>query len=58
MDREKFFLKLYRLCFRYPEIEEDFHKDWLYIHQILLEGDEEKVPDVILEMIDSWLDSY
>ena len=58
MDREKFFSKLYRLCFRYPNIKEDFCKDWFYIHQMLFDGEEEKIPDVILEMINTWLDSH
>ena len=58
MDREKFFAKLYRLCFRYPEIKNDFCENWFYVSQRLFEGDEEEIPDAVLKMIDTWLDSY
>lgn len=56
-ERERILNKIYKTCFRYKEVEEAFNMDWLYIYQLLQDGNEDEVSDVVLEMIELWLDT-
>ena len=33
-----------------------FKQDWFAVYQNLQEGDFDKVPEVVLDMIDTWMD--
>lgn len=57
-EREKILKKIYKICFIDPDVMHDLRNDWFYIYQLLCDDKEDEIPDVALEMIDTWLDGY
>ena len=53
--REKNLMRIYRECFKNPEIKHFLNEDWFYVYQCLEAGEEDTIPDGVLEMIIEWL---
>lgn len=56
LERDRILKKIYRACFREPDIKQAFSSDWFFVYQLLEEGNEDEIPDAVLEMIELWLD--
>lgn len=57
LERDRILKKIYKNCFMNPDIKQAFSTDWFYVCEILEAGEEDEVPDAVLEMIEDWLDS-
>ena len=57
LERDRILKRIYRECFKDPDIKEALSNDWFCVYQMLEDGAEDKVPDAILEMIELWLDN-
>lgn len=55
-NREKNLMRIYRECFKNPEIKCLLNEDWLYIYETLEAGKEDIISDDVLEMVIEWLD--
>ena len=53
--REKNLMRIYRECFKNPEIKNFLNEDWFYVCQCLEAGEEDTISDGVLEMIIEWL---
>ena len=56
-ERKEIMFRIYRACFCYPDIRKKFEEEWKYVYDILVEGDEEVLPDVVLQLVDDWMDT-
>ena len=57
LERDRILKKIYKNCFMDPDIKLALSSDWFYVYQLLEAGEEDEIPDAILEMIELWLDS-
>lgn len=57
-DRETNLFILYKKLASEPQIRNQFCNDWAYIAGFLFEGEEDAIPDVVLDMIMVWLDAF
>lgn len=49
--------RIYKACFIYPNIKEEFFEDWGYIANALVENREEVIPLEVLSCVDFWLNT-
>ena len=56
-ERKEIMFRIYRACFCYPDIREKFKEEWKYVYDILEEGIEEVLPDIVLQLVDDWMDT-
>ena len=56
--REEILNRIYKACFRYPNIEEDFFNNWKWVAETIAGGDEDRVTIEVLYCVDLWLDTF
>ena len=56
--REEILNRIYKACFRFPGVEEDFFDNWKWVAETIKGGDEDRISIQVLYCVDLWLDTF
>ena len=56
--REEILNRIYKACFRFPGLEEDFFDNWKWVAETIKGGDKDRVTIEVLYCVDLWLDTF